>query len=78
MGLQYKLCCRKGVENVAVDALSRIRRHDGLQILSLSTIQPVWLEEIMLAYPHCSDTAKLLASLTLHHTSGDYTLKDGV
>lgn len=35
MGLQYKLCYKKGMENVAVVALSRINPQDGLQICSL-------------------------------------------
>lgn len=52
--------------------------YNGLQILSLSIAQPIWLDEIVHGYHHCPETAKLLAYLSINNTSGDYTLKEGI
>lgn len=41
MGLQYKLCYKKGVENNAADALSRVQSKDQLELTALSVMQPV-------------------------------------
>lgn len=57
LGLQYKICYRKGPENNAADALSR-RSHDPVLALnSVTTCHPAWLHEIQVSYstnPHAS------------------------
>ena len=40
MGLRYRIVCNKGIENKAVDALSRIQPQHNLDILAISTAQP--------------------------------------
>ena len=78
VGLQYKLCYKKGIENRAAGALSRIQPQDNLEVIAISVTQPVWLEELRLAYYKFPEIAKILASLTLQNPLGDYTLKDRI
>lgn len=78
MGLQYKLCYKKGVDNKAADALSRIHPQDSLEILAVSTAHPVWLEEVMQAYSKYPETSKLLSSLSVQQAMGDYVLHEGL
>lgn len=46
MGLQYKICYKKGVENQAADALSGVSPADHLDVLALSVSQPLWFDTI--------------------------------
>lgn len=78
MGLTYKILYNKGVENKAADALSRIQPQNKLEILAVSTAQPVWLEAISQAYVKFPETAKLLASLAVTNPNGEYVLQDGI
>lgn len=78
MGLQYKICYKKGTENKATDALSRIHPQDELEVLAIYVAQPTWLESITLSYDKFSETAKLLTSLVVESPMGDYTLKEGI
>ena len=45
LGLQYKIIHKKGVENLAADALSR--QPENTTLLAASTVTPRWLEIIM-------------------------------
>jgi hypothetical protein len=47
-GLQFKFTYTKGVENKAVDALSRIGFH--FQNNAISDIVPVWVQEVLNSY----------------------------
>jgi hypothetical protein len=48
VGLQFKFTYTKGVENKAVDALSRIGFH--FQNNDISDIVPVWVQEVLNSY----------------------------
>ena len=48
VGLQFKFQFKKGSENQAADALSRVGHVFALQ--AVSTAQPVWLQEILNSY----------------------------
>ena len=75
LGLQYKLVYKKGVDNKAADALSRVHPQTHLELLALSTIKPVWLQAVMDNYP---DTQKLLTALAVTNPFQSYKLKDGL
>ena len=48
MGLHFKIVYKKGKENVAVDALSRVAHLMAVQVVS--TVQPVWIQEVLNSY----------------------------
>jgi hypothetical protein len=63
LGLQYKLCYRKGLENRAADALSR-RQHDPQESLAVITeCQPAWLADVRASYQGNTQAMNLLAKL---------------
>jgi hypothetical protein len=45
MGPQYRIFYKKGIENRVANALSR-RHVEQLEILAVSVVQLVWLQEI--------------------------------
>lgn len=63
IGLQYKILYKKGVENKAVDALSR--QSEPLQIADVSTCTPKWLEIVLEGYSQDDSTKQLLAELCI-------------
>lgn len=48
MGLQFKVVYRRGKENQAVDALSRLGHLLALQ--AISEVQPAWVQEVLNSY----------------------------
>jgi hypothetical protein len=48
MGLQFKIIYKKGKENVAADALSRVAHLNVLQAVSM--VKPDWLQEVVNSY----------------------------
>jgi len=48
MGLQFKIVYKKGKDNIAADALSRVAHL--LAIQSVSTVQPDWVQEVLNTY----------------------------
>lgn len=48
MGLQFKIVYKKGKENIAADALSRLVHLHALQAVSM--VKPDWMQEIINSY----------------------------
>lgn len=62
----------------AADALSRVPPGPHQEILVVSTLQAVWLQELVDAYPSNPHTAKLLTTLAVQKEFGHFSLQDGV
>jgi hypothetical protein len=77
MSLQYKILYKKGADNGAADALSR-RRHPE-QLLAISSIKHLWLDEVVLVYQTDPEAVKLLSQLAAQPDSvPSYSLGQGV
>jgi hypothetical protein len=63
MGLQFKIIYRKGKENLAADALSRVAHMMALQ--AVSQVQPQWIQEVLNSYATDPHAQQLLAQLAL-------------
>uniref|UniRef100_A0A0A9AW74 Uncharacterized protein n=1 Tax=Arundo donax TaxID=35708 RepID=A0A0A9AW74_ARUDO len=50
LGLQYKICYKKGQENRIADALSRVSINSEQEIMSMTSVQPTWLQEVTVSY----------------------------
>jgi hypothetical protein len=48
MGLQFKIIYRKGTENVAADALSRLP--SLLHLIACFEVKPLWIQELLNSY----------------------------
>ena len=78
MGLQYRIVYKKGADNRVADALSR-RPAEGLEVLALSVVQPVWMQEIVHSYVGDSKASALLQQLAIAPGTHDcFTLQDGL
>lgn len=62
LGLQYKVVYKKGVENGAADALSRMPPVESA-LFSLSTAVPQWLLQVADSYVQDVKAQALLAAL---------------
>ena len=62
LGLQYKVVYKKGVENGAADALSRMPLVESA-LFSLSTAVPQWLLQVADSYVQDVKAQALLAAL---------------
>lgn len=78
LGLNFKICYKQGVENRAADALSRVPPGPHQEVLAISTLQAIWLQELVDAYPSNPQTAKLLTTLAVQTISSHFSLQDGV
>jgi len=63
MGLNFKIIYRKGKENIAADALSRVAHLFALQ--AVSVVQPAWVQEVLNSYATDSQAQQLLQQLAL-------------
>jgi hypothetical protein len=61
MGLNFKIIYRKGKENIAADALSRVAHLFTLQ--AVSVVQPAWVQEVLNSYATDSQAQQLLQQL---------------
>jgi hypothetical protein len=77
MGLQFKIVYRKGKENLAADALSRVAHLHTLQ--AVSVVQPDWVQEVLNSYTTDPRAQQLLQQLaiTSPNASG-YSLDNGL
>ena len=63
MGLNFKIVYRKGKENIAADALSRVAHLFTLQ--AVSVVQPAWVQEVLNSYATDPQAQQLLQQLAL-------------
>jgi hypothetical protein len=66
-GLQFKFAYKKGSENKVVNALCRVGNH--FQLNAISTIMPVWIQEILNSYQNDPAVAALLQELVVTNPS---------
>jgi hypothetical protein len=79
LGLQYRICYRKGPENNAADALSRRAHPDQPLLNSITTCQPAWLEEIKSSYISNEHASRWISKLqNSADTKGRFALQDGI
>lgn len=77
MGLQYKICYKKGTNNAVADALLRIPEKSPMELYSLTTVQPVWLQEIQDSYSTSDKAQSLLSGLTVQSNQDQFQLIQG-
>lgn len=78
LGLHYKIVYKKGTDNTVADALSR-RIHVDHHLSAISTVTPVWLEEVISSYTADSFASALVTKLSVDPTAvPNYSLSDGV
>ena len=61
MGLQFRVVYRKGKDNLAADALSRVGHLLALHDVSL--VQPQWVQDVVNSYVTNGRSQELLAQL---------------
>ena len=77
MGLQFKVVYKKGIDNIAADALSRVGHLMALQAVSEAT--PLWIQEVLNSYYTDSKAQSLLQSLAIHSPNAQgYYLDNGI
>ena len=64
MVLQFKVVHKKGTDNTTDDALSRVGHLLALQ--AVSTLQPIWVQELLNSYATNVHAQYLLAKLPIH------------
>lgn len=76
LGLQYRIVYKKGVDNGAADALSRV---PVAQCTAMTVCQPHWLHEVLQSYETDPVAQELLVKLSdASVVTPHYTLQDGI
>ena len=77
MGLQFKVVYKKGKDNQAADALSRVGHLLALQ--AISQVQTQWVQEVINSYVTDSRAQELLSQLAVHTPNDQgYSLHQGL
>ena len=77
MGLQFKIVYKKGKDNLAADALSRVSHLHTLQVVSM--VRPDWLQEVLHSYATDPRAQKLLTQLAIQSPDmAGYSLDNGI
>jgi hypothetical protein len=77
MGLRFRIVYRKGAENLAADALSRVSHLMAIQ--SRSVVQPAWLQEVINSYITDTDAQRRLTELSISSPDEHgYALQQGI
>ena len=75
--LQFKILYRKGKENLADDALSRIGH--AMVVHTITEVKPQWVQEVLNSYVTDATTQQLLAQLALQSPNEQgYSLYQGI
>jgi len=76
IGLQYQIVYRKGDDNKAADALSRMPAGD---CSALSVAQPQWLQEVVASYASDPHAQQIIAKLVIDPSAVPrFTYRDGL
>ena len=77
MGLQFRVVYKKGTDNTVADALSRVGHLLALQVVS--TLQPIWIQELLNSYATDAAAQQLLTELAVHSPNNQgFTLDRGL
>jgi hypothetical protein len=77
MRLQFRITYRKGVENMAADALSRVSHLMSIQVRS--EVQPAWLQEVVNSYITDANAQCRLTELAIQSPDAHgYALHQGI
>jgi hypothetical protein len=61
MGLSYQIIYKKGVDNKVADALSRVSQAPTYDLLAISMMKPLWLQDIQDSYTTDPQATKFLS-----------------
>ena len=79
LGLQYKICYRKGQSNGAADALSRKFPDEYTETCAISSYVPVWMQDIIYGYQQDQESSQLIAALSINPNAKEhFKLQDGI
>ncbi|XP_019183954.1 PREDICTED: uncharacterized protein LOC109178857 [Ipomoea nil] len=79
LGLSYTIQYKKGVDNCVADALSRRDNQEQAELLAVSTVRPMWIEEILKSYEKDELASKLLPmNLIAPNQDSLYTVIEGL
>jgi hypothetical protein len=77
MGLHFKIVYKKGKDNLAADALSRVDHLHALQAVSM--VKTNWIQEVLHSYSTDARAQKLLAQLAITNPDQTgYSLDNGL
>lgn len=79
LGLQYRICYRKGLSNAAADALSRKELPDLAELAVVSECIPLWVQDILSGYEQDAFSTQVIAELAVNPNSRpDFQLCKGI